>query len=139
MYAQIADTPFLDLFVERFIDAFAPDARDDCGTSSAIRKAGSIRIFSPLLSVAFQAVSMAYFGQTTGSWRVMSQGYGLYRQTLERLQGALFDPMQSRSEGVLATVVLLVAYEVHPKTLGHKNCSTYLVIRVFSILLRKPW
>lgn len=110
----VADTPFLDLFIERFIDAFAPDTRNDCGTSSAIRQAGSVSMFSPLLSEAFLAVSMAYFGQTTGSWSLMSQGHGRYRSTLEHLQAALFDPRQSRSEGVFATVVLLIAYEVHP-------------------------
>lgn len=107
--------PFLDLFAEGFIDSFAPNARDDCGTSSAIRQAGSNMMFSPLLSDAFQAVSMAYFGQSTGNWTIMSQGYRCYRQTVDRLQEALFDPRQSRSEGVLATVILFMAYEVHSK------------------------
>jgi hypothetical protein len=110
----LADTPILDVFVEGFVDAFAPDRCDDCGTSSAIRKAGSVRMFSPLLSQAFESVSIAHFGQATGSWRVMAQGYKSYQRTLDALQRALFDPEQSRSEGVLATVILLMAYEVLP-------------------------
>lgn len=113
MYQSLTDTPILDIFIERFIDAFAPDLRDDCGTSSAIRKAGSVMIFSPLLTEAFRAVSMAYFGQSTCSLGIMSQGYKEYRQTIDHLQRSLWDINQSRSDGVFATVILLMAYEVY--------------------------
>jgi hypothetical protein len=126
MDMPIANRPFLDLFLERFIESFAPNDRDDCGTSSAIRQAGSVRMFSPLLSDAFEVVSMAYFGQSTHSWAILSQSYQRYRQTVNRLQEALFDPRQSRSEGVLATVILLMAYEVHPKR--SVTASTVLIL-----------
>ncbi|KAH7357297.1 hypothetical protein BKA65DRAFT_496644 [Rhexocercosporidium sp. MPI-PUGE-AT-0058] len=106
-----SDLPVLDVFVERFIDAFAPDDRIDCGSSDAIRSAGSVRMFSPLLSDAFHAVSIAYFGQFSGNWRVGFAGYNIYTRVLRRLQSALFHPEQSRSEGVFATVILLMAYE----------------------------
>jgi hypothetical protein len=112
MRHRMTDMPVLEVFIERFIDAFAPNERDDCGTSSAIRKAGSVMMFSPLLTKAFRAVSIAYFGQSTGSPRIMSQGYTIYCQTLNHLQRSLWDPNQSRSEGVFATVILLMAYEV---------------------------
>ena len=101
--------------MECFVDAFAPNSRDDCGNSSAIRVAGEARIFSPLLAGAFRAVSIAYCGQNLRSLRsqdVVIQGYKNYAQTLRDLQLALLDPEQSRSEGVLATVILLMAYEV---------------------------
>jgi hypothetical protein len=106
------DMPVLDVFVERFVDAFAPDGHDDCGTSSAIRRAGSVMMFSPLLTKAFRAVSIAYFGQSMAAPRIMAQGYKIYCQTLNHLQHALWDPAQSRTEGVFATVILLMAYEV---------------------------
>ena len=102
----------LEVFTERFIDAFAPDGHNDCGSSSAIRKAGLVMMFSPLLTLAFRAVSIAYFGQATGSPRVMAEGYKVYCQTLNHLQRSLWDPRESRSESVLATVILLMAYEV---------------------------
>jgi hypothetical protein len=108
----MTDMPVLDIFTERFIDAFAPDGHDNCGQSSAIRRAGAVMMFSPLLTQAFRAVGIAYFGQCTGSPRIMSHGYKVYCQTLNHLQIALWDPRQSRSEGVLATVILLMAYEV---------------------------
>jgi hypothetical protein len=108
----MTDMPVLDVFTERFIDAFAPDGHDDCGQSSAIWRAGAVMMFSPLLTQAFRAVSIAYFGQSTGSPRLMSHGYKVYCQTLNHLQIALWDPKQSRSDGVFATVILLMAYEV---------------------------
>jgi len=113
------------VFVERFIDAFAPDERIDCGSSDAIRRAGSVRMFSPLLSDAFLAVSIVYFGQFSGDWRVGFSGYQIYTRVLRRLQSALFHPEQSRSEGVFATVILLMAYEVKTsytfKLFGYRN------------------
>ena len=112
LYFPMTDMPVLDIFTERFIDAFAPDGHDNCGQSSAIRRAGAVMMFSPLLTQAFRAVGIAYFGQCTGSPRIMSRGYKVYCQTLNHLQIALWDPRQSRSEGVLATVILLMAYEV---------------------------
>ena len=112
MYTPIADTPIFDLLTEHFIDAFAPDGREDCGKSSAIRKAGSERMFSTLLGEAFHAVSVAHFAQEMGSRSGMAHSHRTYTRVLQRLQNALMDPSQSRSSGVLATIVLLMAYQV---------------------------
>ena len=127
----MTDAPVLEVFTERFIDAFAPDGRDDCGSSSAIRKAGSIMMFSPLLTQAFQAVSIAYFGQSTGSPSIMSQGYKIYCQTLNHLQRSLWDPTQSRTEGVFATVILLMAYEVQTRNLLTQHAQLALTRMLF--------
>lgn len=102
----------MDLFVEQFVDAFAPDGGDDCGRSDAIRKAGSDRMFSPLLNEAFKAVSVTYFAQGVGSRGALAHGYRTYCGVLNHLNSALVDPRQSRSAGVFATVILLMAYEV---------------------------
>lgn len=120
----MTDTPVLDVLMERFIDAFAPDGHENCGQSSAIRRAGAVMMFSPLLTQAFRAVCITYFGQCTGSPRIISRGYKAYCQTLNHLQIALWDPRQSRSEGVFATVILLMAYEV--------QCSNFIPVH-FSI------
>jgi hypothetical protein len=112
LYRPPWESPILDIFVERFVDAFAPNERLDCGSSSAIREAASVRIFSPLLQNAFHAVSISYFGQFLGDWRVVSAGRRSYLGVVSALQRALYHPVQSRSEGVLATAILLMAYEV---------------------------
>jgi hypothetical protein len=112
LYRPPQETPILDIFVERFVDAFAPNERLDCGSSSAIREAASVRMFSPLLQMAFHAVSTSYFGQFLGDWRVVSVGRRSYIGVVSALQKALYHPLQSRSEGVLATAILLMAYEV---------------------------
>jgi hypothetical protein len=127
----------MDLFIERFVDAFAPDGGDGCGRSDAIRKAGSDRMFSPMLNEAFQAVSVAYFGQGVGSREALAHGYRSYGGVLNQLNSALVDPRQSRSAGVFATVILLMAYEVSsrlwsPKVQHSFPCpesSTYLRTR----------
>ena len=98
--------------MERFVDAFAPDGGDACGRSDAIRRAGSDRMFSPLLNEAFRAVSVTYFGQGVGSPAFLAQGHRIYSGVLNNLNSALVDPSQSRSAGVFATVILLMAYEV---------------------------
>ncbi|KIM97187.1 hypothetical protein OIDMADRAFT_168934 [Oidiodendron maius Zn] len=130
--------PILDVFVERFIDAFAPDERDDCGTSSAIREAGSVMMFSPLLTMAFRAVSIAYFGQSTDSPRIMSQGYKIYCQTLNHLQRSLWDPRESRTEGVFATVILLMAYESLQHT-SERALISHCMSALKLIEFRNPW
>ena len=72
-------------------------------------------MLSPLLAEAFQAVSIAYFVQSTGCWRAMPEACRRYGQTLGRLQRDLFDSEQSRSVGVLVTVILLMCYEARPR------------------------
>ena len=112
LYRPPRESPILDIFVERFVDAFAPNERLDCGSSSAIREAASVRMFSPLLQNAFHAVSISYFGQFLGDWRIVSAGRWSYLGVVSALQRALYHPVQSRSEGVLATAILLMAYDV---------------------------
>lgn len=130
LYRPMTDMPVLDIFTERFIDAFAPAGHDNCGQSSAIRRAGAVMMFSPLLTQAFNAVSIAYVGQSTGSPRLVSHAYKVYCETLNCLQLALWDPRQSRSPGVFATVILLMAYEVtnlRPCTLAPRPEPPFLL------------
>jgi hypothetical protein len=113
VFQSTGRTIFLDAFVERFINA------SDDGNNCALRKADSVnalwsvKTLSPLLSEAFQAVSIAYFAKSIGSsTTMMLEAYRRHGQTLSRLQIALFDSEQSRSLGVLVTVILLMCYEV---------------------------
>ena len=69
-------------------------------------------MFSPLLKHAFTAASALYFGCSVRDWRFVAVSANLYTGVLRDLQQALYHPEQSRSEGVLATVVVLMAYEV---------------------------
>jgi hypothetical protein len=134
LYTPVVDTPILDPLVEKFIDAFAPDGHDDCGKSSAIRRAGSERMFSPLLNEAFQAVSVAYFAQSIGSRAAVAHSYRGYCRVLHHLQKALIDPSQSRSSGVFATVILLMAYEVRSASCCSQNMVLNPQHRVFKTL-----
>lgn len=132
------NAPVMDLFIEQFIDAFAPDGGDLCGKSNAIRKAGSDRMFSPILNEAFEAVSVAYFAQYVGSQGAMAHSYQTYCRVLHHLQSALVNPQQSRSAGVFATVILLMAYESLQHT-SERALITHCMGALKLIEFRNPW
>jgi hypothetical protein len=104
--------PMLDVFIERFVDAFSPEVDVKSGQAGALRRAAEIRMFSPILMDAFEAVSVAFFGRSVQDPRIESSGFHLYPRVLRSLQHALQDPERSKAESTLATVILLMAFEV---------------------------
>ncbi|KAE8356825.1 C6 finger domain-containing protein [Aspergillus coremiiformis] len=108
--------PMLDVFVERFVDAFSPEVDIKSGQAGALRRAAEIRMFSPILMDAFEAVSVAFFGRSVQDPRIESSGFYLYPRVLRHLQHALQDPERSKAESTLATVILLMAFESVERT-----------------------
>lgn len=104
--------PTMDVFVERFVDAFSPQVNFKSGRAGALRRAAEIRMFSPIIGDAFDAVSVAFFGRTTRDPRIEATGFQLYPKVLRNLQQALVDPERSKAESTLVTVILLMAFEV---------------------------
>lgn len=105
-------SPALDVFVQRFVDAFSPEVDFSSGRAGAIRAAADIRMFSPMISNAFEAVSTTFFGRSIQDRRIEAKGLKLYPKVLRSLQEALLDPERSRAEATLVTVTLLMAFEV---------------------------
>lgn len=127
--------PALDVFVERFVDAFSPEVDIKSGRAGAIRAAAEIRMFSPLISDAFEAVSVAFFGRSIQDKRIESGGFRLYPRVLRGLQEALKDPERSKAESTLVTVILLMAFEVRllfPYLFSF--CSDFLSFLFFRLL-----
>lgn len=104
--------PAIDVFVERFVDAFSPEVDVKSGRAGALRRAAEIRMFSPIIGDAFEAVSVAFFGRSVRDPRIEATGFQLYPKVLRNLQQALFDPERSKAESTLVTVILLMAFEV---------------------------
>lgn len=104
--------PAVDVFVERFVDAFSPEVDIKSGRAGALRAAAGIRMFSPLISDAFEAVSVAFFGRSVQNKQIEASGFRLYPRVLRALQDALVDPEKSKAESTLVTVILLLAFEV---------------------------
>jgi hypothetical protein len=71
-----------------------------------------MRLSSPFLYTAFNAVSTVYVGHQLGDMDIIWAGRTVYSRVLTRLHLALSHPVHSRSEIVLVTVLLLIAYEV---------------------------
>lgn len=108
--------PVVDVFVERFVDAFAPEVDIKSGRAGALRAAAEIRMFSPLITDAFEAVSVAFFGRSVQDKQIEISGSRLYRRVLRGLQDALNDPERCKAESTLATVILLLAFESVERT-----------------------
>ncbi|OKL55882.1 hypothetical protein UA08_08843 [Talaromyces atroroseus] len=108
--------PMLDLFIQRFVDAFSPEVDASSGHAGALRAGAEIRIFSPLISSAYDAVSLTYFGRSVKDPRIEAAGMQIYPKVLRSLQEALLDPERSRSESTLVTVTLLLAFESIERT-----------------------
>ncbi|KAB8250629.1 hypothetical protein BDV35DRAFT_377346 [Aspergillus flavus] len=121
--------PMLDVFIERFVDAFSPEVDVKSGQAGALRRAAEIRMFSPLLMDAFEVVSATFFGRSIQDPRIEKSGTLLYGRVLRNLQNALFDPERSKAESTLATVILLMAFEV----------GAALVRRQPSFLAEEDW
>ncbi|KAJ5280467.1 transcriptional regulator family: Fungal Specific TF [Penicillium angulare] len=108
--------PAVDIFVERFVDAFSPEVDIKSGRAGALRAAAEIRMFSPLITDAFEAVSVAFFGRSVQNKEIEASGFRLYPRVLRGLQDALIDPERSKSEATLVTVTLLLAFESVERT-----------------------
>ncbi|KAJ5920051.1 hypothetical protein N7516_010909 [Penicillium verrucosum] len=108
--------PAVDVFVERFVDAFSPEVDIKSGKAGALRAAAGIRMFSPLITDAFEAVSVAFFGRSVQNKQIEASGFRLYPRVLRALQDALVDPEKSKSESTLVTVTLLLAFESVERT-----------------------
>ncbi|KAJ9295250.1 transcriptional regulator family: Fungal Specific TF [Paecilomyces variotii] len=109
-------SPALDVFLQRFVDAFSPEVDLSSGRAGAIRAGAEIRMFSPMISNAFEAVSTTFFGRSIQDPRIEASGLKLYPKVLRSLQQALLDPERSRSEATLVTVTLLMAFESIERT-----------------------
>ena len=96
----------MDVFVERFLDAscLSPHAR-------ILRAVAEIRVFSPMISSALEAASLAFFGRSARDPRIEASGVRRYTLVLRTLQEALRDPERSRAVSTLVTVTLLLAFE----------------------------
>lgn len=103
--------PAVDVFVERFVDSFSLEVGGS-QQASALRAAASVRMFSPILTDAFEAVSVAFFGRSTQAKGFEAAGLRLYPRVLRRLQRAIDDTERSKAESTLLTVILLLAFEV---------------------------
>ncbi|EHA27446.1 hypothetical protein ASPNIDRAFT_131516, partial [Aspergillus niger ATCC 1015] len=108
--------PMLDVFIERFVDAFSPVVQSKTGQAGALRRAAEIRMFSPILMDAFESVSIAYFGRSVQDKNLEAAGFRLYPRVLRSLQQALQDPQRSKAESTLVTVTLLMAFESVERT-----------------------
>jgi hypothetical protein len=108
--------PALDVFVERFVDAFSPEVDANTGRAAAIRAAAEIRMFSPMITSAFEAVSLTFFGRVVKDPRIEASGLRRYPRVLRLLQSAVKDPEGSRAESTLVTVTLLLAFESIERT-----------------------
>lgn len=115
----------MDVFIERFVDAFSPQVDSSSGKAGAIRAACDIRMFSPMISSAFEAVSLTFFGRSVQDPRIESAGLKLYPPTLRTLQAALLDPEMSKAEATLITVTLLLAFESIERT-SNKGVTAHL-------------
>lgn len=100
------------MFLARFVDSFSPKVEGGWGSSTTLRSAAEFRAFSPILCDALEAVSVTYFGQATSDPQLEFTAYDTYLSVLRNLQLALYDPEQSKSQAILLTVTVLMAFEV---------------------------
>lgn len=100
-------------FLNHFLDDFSPNVDGKTiGTSQTIRAAAGIRMFSPVLSDAFKAVALTYFGHEVADQRIERTGSQIHVSVLRKLQEAINNMHQSNSQGILLTVCLLMCFEV---------------------------
>jgi hypothetical protein len=111
-----SERPALDFFLERFLDAFSPEVDSSSGHCETLRAIAEIRMFSPMISSAFEALSLAFIGCSARDPRIEASGIRRYTPVLRTLQVALRDPEQSRAVSTLVTVTLLLAFESIART-----------------------
>lgn len=113
--------PFLEVFLERFLDSYGPEMPASwqplhwihSGQPYKIWRVGAAaRDSSTLLCNSFTAVSVVQFGRSIDDWRFVSAADRIYVSVLRSLQAAISHPEQSRSDDVLWSVILCAVYEV---------------------------
>ncbi|PGH29684.1 hypothetical protein GX50_07569 [[Emmonsia] crescens] len=104
-------------FLSRFVDDFSPQVDGNTtGTSQTVRSAAGIRMFSPVLSDAFKAVALTYFGHDVADQRIERTGSQIHVSVLRKLQEAIYNMQQTNSQGILLTVCLLMCFESFRRT-----------------------
>ncbi|KLJ05325.1 hypothetical protein EMPG_11197 [Blastomyces silverae] len=104
-------------FLNRFLDDFSPEVDGETiGTSQTMRSAAGIRMFSPVLSDAFKAVALTYFGHEVADQRIERTGSQIHVSVLRKLQEAIYNMHQTNSQGILLTVCLLMCFESFRRT-----------------------
>ncbi|KAL1952513.1 hypothetical protein VTO42DRAFT_5099 [Malbranchea cinnamomea] len=106
----------MEVFLARFVDAFSPKFERGWGSSTTLRSAAEIRMFSPILCDALEAVSVTYFGQSMNDRQLEAAAYDTYLSVLRNLQHALYNAEQSKSQAILLTVTVLMAFECIQRT-----------------------
>ncbi|ODH30044.1 hypothetical protein ACO22_03644 [Paracoccidioides brasiliensis] len=107
----------IENFLGRFVDDFSPNV--DCetiGTSQTIRSAAGMRMFSPVLSEAFKAVALTYFGHNFADERIERTGSQIHVFVLRKLQEDINHIEQANSQAILLTVCLLMCFESFRRT-----------------------
>ncbi|KAG5295927.1 C6 finger domain-containing protein [Histoplasma capsulatum G186AR] len=111
-------------FLNHFLDDFSPNVDGKTiGTSQTIRAAAGIRMFSPVLSDAFKAVALTYFGHEVADQRIERTGSQIHVSVLRKLQEAINNMHQSNSQGILLTVCLLMCFETFRRTTSESLVS----------------
>lgn len=106
----------LEVFLGDLVEAFSPQSSVYYGTGFDIRAAAEMRIFSPLLSSAFEAAALVFVSKRDKNPKIETVGNAQYSGVLKLLQKAVDDPEQRKSTEVLAVVVLFAIIEVRPST-----------------------
>ncbi|KAL1989094.1 hypothetical protein VTN96DRAFT_5857 [Rasamsonia emersonii] len=101
----------LEVFLGDLVEAFSPQSSVYYGTGFDIRAAAEMRIFSPLLSSAFEAAALVFVSKRDKNPKIETVGNAQYSGVLKLLQKAVDDPEQRKSTEVLAVVVLFAIIE----------------------------
>ena len=126
----------MEVFLARFVDAFSPKVEGGWGSSTTLRSAAEFRAFSPILRDALEAVSVTYFGQATSDLQLELTAYDTYLSVLRNLQVALYDPEQSKSQAILLTVTVLMAFEVGFHSMHFISTPTLTLRRILQSIQR---
>ncbi|KAE8151650.1 putative C6 finger domain protein [Aspergillus avenaceus] len=109
-------TAVLELFVERLISNFSPSDHQKYGGTIALRQASEMRMFSPILTNAFEAASLTFAGRRDRNQTIEVAGHAKYVRTLRLLQSALYDAEANKSTEVLVVVLLSTITEAFKQT-----------------------
>ncbi|KAL1963358.1 hypothetical protein VTN77DRAFT_8479 [Rasamsonia byssochlamydoides] len=107
----------LEVFLGDFVEACSPQSPIYSGIGFDMRAAAEMRIFSPLLSKAFEAASLIFISQRHKHPKIEAVGNAQYSGVLKLLQRAVNDPEQCKSTEVLTVVVLVAVIEAFKQSL----------------------
>ncbi|KAH8586799.1 hypothetical protein B0O99DRAFT_48036 [Bisporella sp. PMI_857] len=113
---RMSKTSIYDVFLEKFLDAFATVAPSGRVSPDCLRVAAEVRHSSPTIYNVILSVSATYFGSSIGDSRIVFAAQKLYVNVLKVLQNALLSPGQCTSLSTLLTVILAIHYELLQNT-----------------------